>query len=117
MGGYRNELRSAPGLPRRACREVTACGPNRSMAPRPEIKSKPRVPKGKKRGTYLARAAANDSGSFNLQTSTANLEGIHKKYCHRIQRGMATAINSRVPNTESEGNALQPLPERRGLRA
>ena len=75
------------------------------------------VPKGKKRGTSLARAAANDSGSFNLQTSAANLERIHKKYCHRIQRRMATAIDSRVPNTESEGNALEPRPERRAPRA
>jgi hypothetical protein len=45
------------------------------------------VPKGKKQGTYLAREAVRDTGSFNLKTSTATVEGINRKYCHRIQMG------------------------------
>jgi 5-methylcytosine-specific restriction endonuclease McrA len=44
------------------------------------------APKGKKQATYLARVAVRDSGSFNLKTSTATVEGINHKYCHRIQR-------------------------------
>jgi hypothetical protein len=45
------------------------------------------VPKDKKKETYLARVAVRDSGSFNLQTSKATVEGINHKYCHRIQMG------------------------------
>jgi hypothetical protein len=45
------------------------------------------VPKGEKLGTYLAREAVRDSGAFNLQTSTATVEGISHKYCHIIQIG------------------------------
>jgi hypothetical protein len=45
------------------------------------------VPKGKKKGTYLVRAAVRDTGSFNLKTSSATVEGINHKYCHRIQIG------------------------------
>ena len=45
------------------------------------------VPKGKKQETYLARVAVGDSGTFNLKPSTATVEGINHKYCHRIQMG------------------------------
>jgi 5-methylcytosine-specific restriction endonuclease McrA len=45
------------------------------------------VPKGNKRGTYLARVAVRDTGSFNLQISTATVEGINHKHCHLIQIG------------------------------
>jgi hypothetical protein len=45
------------------------------------------VPKGRKQGTYLGRAAVRDSGAFNLKTSKATVEGINHKSCHRIQRG------------------------------
>ena len=45
------------------------------------------VPKGKKQGTYLARVAVRDTGSFNLQTSKETVEGINHKYCHLIQMG------------------------------
>jgi 5-methylcytosine-specific restriction endonuclease McrA len=45
------------------------------------------VPKGKKQGTYLARVAVRDTGSFNLKTSTATVEGINHKHCRLIQLG------------------------------
>ena len=45
------------------------------------------VPKGKKQGTYLARVALRDTGSFNLKTSTATVEGINHKHCRLIQLG------------------------------
>jgi hypothetical protein len=45
------------------------------------------VPKGKKKGTYLGRVSVRDTGSFNLKTSTATVEGINHKYCNRIQMG------------------------------
>jgi 5-methylcytosine-specific restriction endonuclease McrA len=45
------------------------------------------VPKGKKRGTYRARVAVRDTGSFNLQISTATVGGINHKHCHLIQMG------------------------------
>jgi hypothetical protein len=45
------------------------------------------VPKGKKQGTYLGRVAVRDTGSFNLKTSKATVEGINHKYCPPIQMG------------------------------
>jgi hypothetical protein len=45
------------------------------------------VPKGKKQGTYLARVALRDTGSFNLKTSTATVEGINHKHSRLIQMG------------------------------
>jgi hypothetical protein len=38
-------------------------------------------------GTYRARVSVRDTGSFNLKTSTATVEGINHKYCRIIQRG------------------------------
>nr|WP_277424466.1 RNA-guided endonuclease IscB [Acidithiobacillus sp. PG05] len=43
------------------------------------------VTKGKKVGTYLGRVAIRASGSFNIQTATGLVQGIHHRFCTRIQ--------------------------------
>jgi 5-methylcytosine-specific restriction endonuclease McrA len=45
------------------------------------------VAKGKKQGTYLGRVAVRETGSLNLKTSTATVEGINHNHCRLIQRG------------------------------
>jgi hypothetical protein len=76
------------------------------------------VPKGNKQGTYLGRVALRETGSRNLKTSTATVEGINHKHCHLIQRGdrLRLVTSSPISNTSSERNALAPRPERRGLK-
>ncbi|MBU2750528.1 HNH endonuclease [Acidithiobacillus thiooxidans] len=44
------------------------------------------VTKGKKVGTYLGRVAIRASGSFNIQTGNERVQGIHHRFCTRIQR-------------------------------
>ena len=41
---------------------------------------------GKKAGTYLGRVAIRASGSFNIQTTTGLVQGIHHRFCTLIQR-------------------------------
>ena len=52
-----------------------------------EDQAKAVVPKGNKQGTYPGRLAVTETGSFNLKTSTATIEGINHKHCRLIQRG------------------------------
>jgi len=42
------------------------------------------VIKGKKIGTYVGRVAVRSSGSFNIKTKKATVEGISWKYCQLI---------------------------------
>ena len=44
------------------------------------------VTTGKKAGTYLGRVAIRASGSFNIQTATGLVQGIHHRFCALIQR-------------------------------
>ena len=44
------------------------------------------VPNGKKQGSYIARVAVRATGSFNLQTATAVVQGISHKHCRLLQR-------------------------------
>jgi 5-methylcytosine-specific restriction endonuclease McrA len=44
------------------------------------------VTTGKKAGTYLGRVAIRASGSFNIQSATGLVQGIHHRFCTRIQR-------------------------------
>jgi 5-methylcytosine-specific restriction endonuclease McrA len=44
------------------------------------------VTTGKKAGTYLGRVAIRASGSFNIQTATGMVQGIHYRFCTLIQR-------------------------------
>lgn len=45
------------------------------------------VPTGKKAGTHLGRVAVRATGSFNIQTGSAVVQGIGYKYCRIVQRG------------------------------
>ncbi len=44
------------------------------------------VPTGKKDGTYLDRVVIRVSGSFNIQTATGLIQGIHHRFSTLIQR-------------------------------
>jgi hypothetical protein len=44
------------------------------------------VTTGKKAGTYLGRVAIRARGSFNIQSATGLVQGIHHRFCTRIQR-------------------------------
>ena len=44
------------------------------------------VTTGKKAGVYLGRVAIRASGRFNIQTATGLVQGIHHRFCTRIQR-------------------------------
>ena len=44
------------------------------------------VTTGKKVGTYLGRVAIRASGSFNIQTGSRLIQGIHHRFCKLIQR-------------------------------
>jgi 5-methylcytosine-specific restriction endonuclease McrA len=44
------------------------------------------VTTGKQAGTYLGRVAIRASGSFNIQSATGLVQGIHHRFCTRIQR-------------------------------
>ncbi|MBK1647628.1 RNA-guided endonuclease IscB [Rhabdochromatium marinum] len=44
------------------------------------------VPKGKKAGVHLGRVAVRATGSFNLQTPDATVQGISYRYCRVLQR-------------------------------
>lgn len=44
------------------------------------------VTTGKKVGTYLGRVAIRASGSFNIQSSTGLVQGIHHRFCTVVQR-------------------------------
>ena len=80
--------------------------------------AKAQVPKGNKQETYPGRVALRETGSRNLKTSTATVEGINHKHCRLIQRGdrLRLVTASPISNTSSESNALAPRPERRGLK-
>ncbi|MEK7486074.1 MAG: RNA-guided endonuclease IscB, partial [Planctomycetota bacterium] len=43
------------------------------------------VPSGKKKGSYFGRVAIRESGSFNIKTKGATIEGISWKYCRKLQ--------------------------------
>lgn len=45
------------------------------------------VPTGKKAGVHIGRVAIRATGSFNIQTPGAVVQGISHKYCRVIQRG------------------------------
>ncbi|AEK58646.1 HNH endonuclease domain protein [Acidithiobacillus caldus SM-1] len=44
------------------------------------------VTKGKKVGTYLGRVAIRASGSFNIQTASGLVQGVHHRFCTLLQR-------------------------------
>jgi 5-methylcytosine-specific restriction endonuclease McrA len=42
------------------------------------------VPRGKKAGIHTGRVAVRATGSFNVQTEKATIQGIHWSHCHRV---------------------------------
>jgi hypothetical protein len=44
------------------------------------------IAKGKKAGLHIGRVAIRASGSFNIQTGAATIQGVSYKNCRRIQR-------------------------------
>lgn len=66
------------------------------------------VSSGKKSGEYRGRVAVRASGSFNIQTATAVVQGIGHKHCHLIQRndGYGYFFN-RTAHSKREQAAVQ----------
>ena len=53
------------------------------------------VPSGKKEGEYFGRVAVRSSGSFNITTKEATIQGVGHKYCHLIQRSDGYSYNTK----------------------
>ena len=68
------------------------------------------VPKGNKQGTYPGRVAVRETGSFNLKTSTATIEGINPKHCRLIQRGDGYGLSPRLPFSTLHRKGTRLLP-------
>jgi hypothetical protein len=71
------------------------------------------VPSGKKAGTYTGRVAVRRTGSFDIQTGSAVVQGIGYRYCRLIQRGdgygycqLKMALTTK--GCENQGAASQP---------
>lgn len=62
------------------------------------------VPTGKKAGIHIGRVAVRASGSFNIQTGSAVVQGISYKHCRLIQRGDGYGY-SLMPTGTTEGMA------------
>ncbi|GCE04008.1 RNA-guided endonuclease IscB [Dictyobacter aurantiacus] len=74
-------LMSAYGFPRTAAK-----GARRVQGFQTGDLVKAVVPTGKKQGTYWGRVAVRSSGSFNIKTSTATIQGISYRHCQMLQR-------------------------------
>ena len=63
------------------------------------------VTTGKKAGAYLGRVAIRASGSFNIQTATGLVQGVHHRFCTLIQRadGYGDALTKRAFDTGEAG--------------
>ncbi|MHB8226695.1 RNA-guided endonuclease IscB [Acidithiobacillus sp.] len=58
---------------------------------------------GKKAGIYLGRVAIRASGSFNIQTATGLVQGIHHRFCTLIQRADGYGYSwTKIANTQGE---------------
>jgi hypothetical protein len=74
------------------------------------------VTTGKKVGTYLGRVTIRASGSFNIQTESGLVQGIHHRFCTRIQR--ADGYGYQWHSIKEQGGHGAPLrPEGRSFRA
>ena len=61
------------------------------------------VTRGKKAGAYLGRVAIRASGSFNIQTATGLVQGIHHRFCTLIQRADGYGYSlTKIANTQGE---------------
>jgi 5-methylcytosine-specific restriction endonuclease McrA len=64
------------------------------------------VPSGKKTGAYVGRVAVRASGSFNVQTSTAVVQGISWRHCHVLSRGDGYTYHTRTRCSEQHAPFL-----------
>jgi len=69
---------------------------------------KAEVPKGKKAGSYLGRAAVRATGSFNIQTAQGVIQGISHQYCKVVQRSDGYGYSQR--GTIAKPVTASPLP-------
>jgi hypothetical protein len=76
------------------------------------------VPKGNKQETSLGRVALRETGSLNLKTSLATVEGINHKYCRLIQLGNGFGLSPRLrfPTLDRKATPSLPGPERQGMK-
>ena len=59
------------------------------------------VPSGKKAGFHRGRVAVRKTGSFNIQTQGAVVQGIHHRHCQIIQRADGYAY-AQTPTEDSQ---------------
>lgn len=60
------------------------------------------VPTGKKHGRHIGRVAVRASGSFNIQTGNAVVQGISHRYCRIVQRGDGYGYNRKDSSEKGE---------------
>lgn len=61
------------------------------------------VTTGKKVGTYIGRIAIRASGYFDIETENALIEGIHHRFCTRIQRADGYGYSwTKIASTQGE---------------
>ena len=76
------------------------------------------VTTGRKLGTYVGRVAIRASGSFNIQSATGLVQGIHHRFCTLLQRAdgygyswtMKSGLAQTLPVTQDERYAPLSLP-------
>ena len=69
------------------------------------------VTKGKKAGIYLGRVAIRASGSFNIQTVTGLVQGIHHRFCTLIQRADGYGYSwTQIASTQGDAGMGQATP-------
>ncbi len=77
------------------------------------------VPSGKKAGVHEGRVAVRASGSFNIQTGTTTVQGIHHRHCRLLQRadgyGYARTPTPSQERTPNGVGSVPPRRERRGI--
>jgi 5-methylcytosine-specific restriction endonuclease McrA len=73
------------------------------------------VPTGKKAGTHTGRVAVRATGSFNIQTPTGVIQGIHHRHCRLLARGDGYAYHFQPNPTEEKGAGQEHGALRRAL--
>ena len=65
--------------------------------------------RGKKAGEHVGRVAVRASGSFNVQTSTAVVQGISWRYCRVLSRGDGYTYHTRARCSSHHDAARAPF--------
>ncbi len=73
------------------------------------------VPTGKKQGTYVGRVAVRTTGSFNIRTATALVEGVSYRYCRLLHRVDGYSYQTKADSHAVGGSAFSaPRPSSHG---